>query len=73
MEYDMTVRNSKGKVIQFKYGDDSVNTTKVENQSVPLVGLSVEDIYMHFDILGTNVNDKDLLNIYSKSTLETSY
>ena len=69
VEYDMTVRNSKGKVIQFKYGDDSVNTTKVENQSVPLVGLSVEDIYMHFDILGTNVNDKDLLNIYSKSTL----
>jgi DNA-directed RNA polymerase II subunit RPB1 len=69
VEYDMTVRNSKGKVIQFKYGDDSVNTTKVESQSVPLVGLSVEDIYMHFDILGTNVNDKDLLSIYSKTTL----
>ena len=46
----MTVRNNKGKVIQFKYGDDSFDSTKIERQAVPLVGMSIEDIYMHYDI-----------------------
>ena len=69
VEYDMTVRNNKGKIVQFAYGDDSINTTKVENQPIPLVGMSIEDIYMHFDILGTQDNDSDLLSIYTKTTL----
>ena len=33
VEYDMTVRNNKSKIVQFKYGDDSINT-KVEDQPV---------------------------------------
>ena len=69
VEYDMTVRNNKRKIAQFTYGDDSINTTKVENQNIPLVTSSLEDIYMHFDIEGTQENDKDLLKIYGKSTL----
>ena len=32
MCYDMTVRNNKNKIIQFTYGDDNINPTKVENQ-----------------------------------------
>ena len=31
--YDMTVRNNKNKIIQFKYGDDNIVTTKVESQN----------------------------------------
>ena len=69
VEYDMTVRNNKGKIVQFSYGDDSINTTKMENQPIPLVNMSIEDIYMHFDILGTQDNDSDLLAIYTKPTL----
>ena len=68
VEYDMTVRNNKGKIVQFSYGDDSINTTRVENQTVPLVKMSIEDIYMHYDILGNQENDKDMLLIYSKPT-----
>ena len=57
VEYDMTVRNNMGRVIQFAYGDDGVDATRVENQTIPLVGMSIEDIYMHFDINDiTNVN-----------------
>jgi DNA-directed RNA polymerase beta' subunit len=33
--YDMTAR--MGKIIQFKYGDDGFESTKVENQFIPLV------------------------------------
>ena len=30
VEYDYTVRNSSGKIIQFKYGDDSLDVSKSE-------------------------------------------
>ena len=57
VEYDMTVRNNMGRIIQFAYGDDGIDSTRVENQSIPLVGMSIEDIYMHYDINDiTNVN-----------------
>jgi DNA-directed RNA polymerase beta' subunit len=69
VEYDMTVRNSKGKIVQFAYGDDGFDSTRVENQVIPLVGMSVEDIYMHYDILGVNDRDTELLEIYSKGTI----
>jgi DNA-directed RNA polymerase beta' subunit len=69
VEYDMTVRNSKGKIVQFAYGDDGFDSTRVENQFIPLVGMSIEDIYMHYDILGVNDRDTELLEIYSKGTI----
>ena len=57
VEYDMTVRNNMGRIVQFAYGDDGIDSTRVENQTIPLVGMSIEDIYMHFDINDiTNVN-----------------
>jgi len=48
VEYDMTVRNGKQRIIQFAYGDDGIDTIKVENQSLPLVGMSLDEIYAHF-------------------------
>jgi len=69
VEYDMTVRNSMGKIIQFSYGDDGFDSTKVENQTIPLIGMSLEDIYMHYDIPGIN-NEHDVKNIiYTKNTI----
>ena len=66
VEYDMTVRNNMGKIIQFSYGDDSVDATRVENQSMPLVGMSIEDIYMHYDIIGLNDSDSEMIKIFTK-------
>ena len=48
--YDMTVRNNKGKILQFSYGDDNIDPIKVENQSVPLTRMNMEQIYAHFQI-----------------------
>jgi len=70
VEYDMTVRNSKGKIIQFAYGDDGFDTIKVENQSIALPEMSIEDIYMHYEIIGLNDYDNNLLEIYSKDTIK---
>lgn len=50
VEYDMTVRNGKQRIIQFSYGDDGIDTIKVENQSLPLVAMSLDEIYAHFHI-----------------------
>jgi len=69
VEYDMTVRNNKGRIVQFSYGDDHFDSTKVENQSIPLTGMTTEDIYLYYDIIGTNDQHNDLLDVYSKGTI----
>ena len=71
VEYDGTVRNNMGKIVQFTYGEDGVDTTRVENQNIPLVNMSIEDIYMYYDLIGLNDGEnKDLLNIYTKETIK---
>jgi DNA-directed RNA polymerase beta' subunit len=68
VEYDMTVRNNMGKIVQFAYGDDGFDSTRVENQMVPLVGMSVEDIYSHYDIIGINDQTDSMIEVFSKGT-----
>ena len=68
VEYDMTVRNNMGKIVQFSYGDDGFDSIRVENQIIPLVGMSVEDIYSHYDIIGVNDQLTALMDVYSKGT-----
>jgi len=50
VEYDMTIRNSKSKVVQFSYGDDSADTVKVENQDLKLVEMSIQEIYEYYNV-----------------------
>jgi len=50
VEYDMTVRNNKNKIIQFSYGDDGFDPVKVESQPLPLVQMSLEEIYNHYQM-----------------------
>jgi DNA-directed RNA polymerase II subunit RPB1 len=69
VEYDMTVRNNRGKIVQFQYGDDGFDSTRVENQMIKLVEMNTEEIYMHYDIPGLNEEYNDLLNVYTKATV----
>jgi DNA-directed RNA polymerase II subunit RPB1 len=71
VEYDGTIRNNMGKIVQFSYGEDGIDTTRVENQNIPLVNMSIEDIYMHFDLIGLGDADTnaDLLAIYTKAAI----
>jgi DNA-directed RNA polymerase II subunit RPB1 len=55
VNYDMTIRTNKNKIVQFSYGDDSIDTVKVENQEIPIVEMSIEDIYAHYNV----TEDKD--------------
>jgi DNA-directed RNA polymerase II subunit RPB1 len=57
VEYDMTVRNGKRRIVQFAYGEDGIDPVKVESQEIPIVSMSVEDIYAHFQMPGKGYND----------------
>jgi DNA-directed RNA polymerase II subunit RPB1 len=59
VEYDMTVRNGKQRIIQFVYGDDGIDTIKVENQTLPLVAMSLDEIYAHFHMPMDNSSDTE--------------
>lgn len=70
VSYDMTVRNNKGKIIQFQYGDDHFDSMKVENQILPVTDMTIEDIYMHYDIPGLVESENTLrLSIFTKPTI----
>ena len=67
VSYDMTVRTNKNKIVQFAYGDDNIDTTKVENQSIGLVSMSTQDIYAHFLVPEESGKIKTLNNIFLKN------
>jgi DNA-directed RNA polymerase II subunit RPB1 len=67
--YDMTLRTNKGKVVQFSYGDDGIDPVKVENQPIPLVSMSIQDIYAHFNIPDESGKNKMLSTIFLSNTM----
>jgi DNA-directed RNA polymerase beta' subunit len=69
VEYDMTVRNNVGKVIQFKYGEDSIDTTKVENQRLPLVSMTLEEIYAHYTMPDDAMTDSIYTTNYTSGAI----
>ncbi len=69
VNYDMTVRNNKSKIVQFKYGDDAVDTVKVENQNIPLTEMSLEEVYAHYHMPSDNLKDKIFTTSYTKPTI----
>ena len=69
IEYDMTVRNNKQKIIQFAYGDDGFDTVKVENQKLPIVTMSLEELYAHFQMPGSE-SDPLMAAAYTPAALK---
>jgi len=49
-QHDGTVRDAGGKIIQFRYGEDGVNSTKIEGISLPLGKLTEEKIRKDFGL-----------------------
>ena len=69
VSYDMTIRSNKNKIVQFSYGDDNIDTVKVENQNLPLVHMSIQDIYNHFEFPVDEKNTKTLGNVFVKNAM----
>ena len=69
VSYDMTIRTNKNKIVQFKYGEDNIDTVKVENQVLPLVGMSVQDVYSHYALPEEAGKSKLYSQLFLKNTL----
>jgi len=72
VSYDMTIRTNKNKIVQFAYGDDSVDTVKVENQMLPIVSMSVQDIYAHYTLPEESGKSKVLSQMFLKNAVTRS-
>jgi DNA-directed RNA polymerase II subunit RPB1 len=69
VEYDMSVRNNQNKIIQFSYGDDGFDPVKVESQYMPLVKMTVEEIYAHFQMPIDDANNQIYNLFYIKMVI----
>lgn len=68
VNYDMTLRTNKGKIVQFTYGDDGIDTVKIENQQIPIVGMSIQEIYAHYNLPDESAKAKIIGKILIKNT-----
>lgn len=48
VEYDATVRNNQGQIIQYRYGEDGIDSIAVESQPIDLALLTLEEIYRRY-------------------------
>ena len=69
IEYDMTVRNNKGRVIQFSYGEDGIDPVKVESQMMPLVNLGLDEIYAHYHMPSSDPKDVVFTAAFTKGVI----
>jgi DNA-directed RNA polymerase II subunit RPB1 len=68
VNYDMTIRTNKSKIVQFSYGDDNIDTIKVENQELHIVEMSVQEIYGHYNVPDdAKTKTKSLSGMFTKS------
>jgi DNA-directed RNA polymerase beta' subunit len=54
VQHDGTVRDTNNNIVEFHYGEDGVNATKIETQSYPIGKLSQEDIRREFGMVGVD-------------------
>lgn len=69
IEYDMTVRNNKGRIIQFSYGEDGIDPVKVESQVVPLANMGLDEIYAHYHMPSSDPKDVVFTAAFTKGVI----
>ncbi len=57
VQYDGTVRDARGNILQFHYGEDGVNSTKIESASLKIEGLSEDELIQTFALVDVDLND----------------
>jgi DNA-directed RNA polymerase II subunit RPB1 len=56
VQHDGTVRDANMNIAQFHYGEDGINSTKIENQTLEFSKLSREDIKREFGLEGVDLS-----------------
>lgn len=55
--YDQTVRNATGAIVQFLYGEDGMDGTKVERQSLPTINMNMVQLDAMYRLRGEDKLD----------------
>ena len=50
INYDYTVRNANGSIIQFLYGEDGMDPIKIEQQSLPYIEMDYAKLYKDYNL-----------------------
>ena len=61
IQHDGTVRDANGSIVQFHYGEDGINSTKIESCTLPLDKMTEEQIRTEFSVDSDNA---ELLNAF---------
>jgi DNA-directed RNA polymerase II subunit RPB1 len=56
IQYDGTVRDARHNIVQFHYGEDGVNSTKIETQGLGLAKLAESDILQQYSLAGVDMS-----------------
>lgn len=72
ISYDHTVRNASGTIVQFLYGEDGMDPTKIESQNIPYIEMEYAQLRNTYllsedDDLETYVDD-NVLEVFKQST-----
>jgi len=67
VRYDGTVRSNKDYIVQFSFGEDGIDTMKVETQDIGLVSMSIQDIYAHYNLPEENLKSKAVSSVFTQS------
>jgi DNA-directed RNA polymerase beta' subunit len=54
---DGSVRDTKMNIVQFHYGEDGINSTSIESQSLGLGKLSIDEIKKEYGMVGVNLDN----------------
>lgn len=57
VNYDMSVRNALGVIIQFLYGEDGMDACKLESQALPYIRMDVQKIKAVYNLVEVGIND----------------
>lgn len=75
INYDYTVRNASGSIIQFLYGEDGMDSIKIESQPVPYIDLSPDMIRDEY-LIQPDLRDIKIFlypNVYDSLKASTSF
>ena len=51
VNYDMTVRNAAGVIVQYVYGEDGMDCCKIDSQSIPHIDMDMDKIASIYDLV----------------------
>uniref|UniRef100_A0A6C0BJR1 DNA-directed RNA polymerase n=1 Tax=viral metagenome TaxID=1070528 RepID=A0A6C0BJR1_9ZZZZ len=74
IQFDGTVRDARNNIVQFHYGEDGVNSTKIETQGLGLMKMTETDILTQYAMRGVEgiavtPEDQSALDEFAKTVL----